>query len=247
MRRFTDYLLLFAAGLIGYGSLTLFVFFLFFGALHLTPPLTHEGGALLLDAVVSLAFFAQHSGMVRNSYRRWFCRFFPEPYDRAFYAISSGVVLLLVIVLWQGTSPLLVVNGFPRWLLRALFWSSIGGFVWGILALKSFDPCGLQPIICRLRDEVPVPPSFTLRGPYHWVRHPLYSFMILIIWSSPDVTADRLLFNLLWTAWIVAGAFLEERDLVDEFGDVYRQYQRQVPMLVPYRFAAARLGRRHET
>ncbi|MFO7695189.1 MAG: hypothetical protein R6V57_19050 [Vicinamibacterales bacterium] len=55
-------------------------------------------------------------------------------------------------------------------------------------------------------------------------------------------TADRLVMmaaglplSLLWSAWIVAGTLLEERDLVADFGDVYRRYQRQVPMLFPWR------------
>ena len=73
----------------------------------------------------------------------------------------------------------------------------------------------------------------TVAGPYRWVRHPLYLFMILMIWSCPDLASDRLLFNLLWTVWIVIGSYFEEIDLVVEFGDAYREYQKNVPMLVP--------------
>ncbi|MCK7479628.1 MAG: hypothetical protein M0C28_21625 [Candidatus Moduliflexus flocculans] len=54
----------------------------------------------------------------------------------------------------------------------------------------------------------------TITGPYRLVRHPLYLLSIVMIWSCPDLTTDRLLFNLLWTGWIVVGAYLEERDLV---------------------------------
>jgi protein-S-isoprenylcysteine O-methyltransferase Ste14 len=42
------------------------------------------------------------------------------------------------------------------------------------------------------------------------------------------------LFNLLFPGWIVAGTILEERDLVAAFGEPYRDYQRQVPMLLPF-------------
>jgi protein-S-isoprenylcysteine O-methyltransferase Ste14 len=45
---------------------------------------------------------------------------------------------------------------------------------------------------------------------------------------------DRLLFNLLWTIWIVIGSYFEEKDLIAEFGDAYREYQKRVPMLVPF-------------
>jgi protein-S-isoprenylcysteine O-methyltransferase Ste14 len=47
--------------------------------------------------------------------------------------------------------------------------------------------------------------------------------------------ADGLLLSVLWSAWMVAGTILEERDLVADLGDAYRRYQRQVPMLVPWR------------
>ena len=62
--------------------------------------------------------------------------------------------------------------------------------------------------------------------------------MLLMIWSYPVLTMDRLLFNVLWTIWIVIGSVLEERDLSADFGDAYREYQRKVPMLLPTRIPA---------
>jgi protein-S-isoprenylcysteine O-methyltransferase Ste14 len=92
-----------------------------------------------------------------------------------------------------------------------------------------------RPIMARLRgmDEPSV--QFMVRGPYRWVRHPLYSSAIILLWAWPHVTLDRLMFNVLWTAWIYVGTCLEERDLVQDFGDAYREYQRHTPMLVPWR------------
>ena len=71
------------------------------------------------------------------------------------------------------------------------------------------------------------------RGPFRYVRHPLYLFTLLLIWSTPRFSTDQLLFNVLWTTWIVVGTKLEERDLVADFGATYRQFQASVPMLVP--------------
>lgn len=50
------------------------------------------------------------------------------------------------------------------------------------------------------------------------------------------------LFNVLWTAWIIVGTRLEERDLVADFGPTYREFQASVPMLIPSPRAV--LGRR---
>jgi protein-S-isoprenylcysteine O-methyltransferase Ste14 len=59
--------------------------------------------------------------------------------------------------------------------------------------------------------------------------------MLVIIWSVPVVNSDRLLFNVVWTFWIVIGSYLEEKDLVAEFGEKYQFYQKTVPMLVPWK------------
>jgi protein-S-isoprenylcysteine O-methyltransferase Ste14 len=64
------------------------------------------------------------------------------------------------------------------------------------------------------------------------VRHPWYSGGIVIIWARPIDTAV-LVTNLVLTVYFVIGAVLEERKLVAEFGEEYREYQERVPMLVP--------------
>lgn len=202
-----------------------------------------ERDILLWDAFLSLLFFLQHSGMVRRSFKERLARFIPPLYHGAIYAIGSGIALAIVAVFWQRT--------------ETFFWSLEGAlhvgsvictilafalFGWGVFALHSFDILGVGPIRARLRGTPHQPGPFVVRGPYRWVRHPLYSAILVLFWVNPAMTSDRLLFNVLWTAWIVLGTVLEERDLVREFGDVYRRYKRKVPMLVPWRRPAAEIS-----
>lgn len=190
---------------------------------------------LLWDSALSIFFFIQHSGMIRRAFRGRFERVAPPYVHAAVYSIVSGVALLLVLSLWQR-SPVAIWTVTPpfSWLFRFGFALAIVGFVAGIRALRGFDGFGLRPIRDRARGRTRPPESLTFRGPYRWVRHPLYTCVLLMIWSCPEVTADRLLFNLLWTAWIVVGTILEEKDLVREYGHDYVRYRSTVPMLIPW-------------
>jgi protein-S-isoprenylcysteine O-methyltransferase Ste14 len=192
--------------------------------------------ALGFDALLSLAFFLQHSGMVRRSFRLWLARFTPARYGGAIYAMASGIVLTLVALLWQPSAVrVFSVSGTGAGLMRAAAVAALVVAAWGFRALRSADLFGCRAIESHLRGLPEPKTPFVVRWPYRWVRHPLYACALVVIWSNPEMTADRLLFAVLWSAWILAGTIWEERDLRVEFGEAYREYQQRVPMLIPWR------------
>lgn len=228
-----DRIVMILSVLLGGGSLLLLASM---GSIQYVDLGFEDSTALAWDALLSFAFFLQHSGMVRKSFRARMGGVVPLRYHGAVYSIASGVVLIIIALLWQKSgSQLFALEGLVLWIARACSLLAILIFVWGIRALGSFDAFGLRPIRSHMRGQSDHPLPFAVRGPYLWVRHPLYFAVLVLIWASPVLTTDRLLFNLLWTAWIVAGTLLEERDLVASFGGVYRDYQRSVPMLIPWR------------
>jgi protein-S-isoprenylcysteine O-methyltransferase Ste14 len=192
-------------------------------------------GGLLLDTLLCLLFFVQHSIMVRRRFRLWLTRTVRADFHGALYAAASGSCLMILVGLWQPIGPAWWnPEGALRWALMALFLAAGAGAWWGSRSLGEFDALGVKPAMQAFDGEKPMAATpFAVRGPYRWVRHPLYLFSLVIIWSGPVFTADRLLHNGLWTVWIVIGATMEERDLVGCFGDAYRTYQKTVPMLLP--------------
>ena len=222
--------------LLGGGSLLLLVVFLLVGSFTLLELDLSLPAALVLDGVLCLAFFMQHSGMVRHSFQRRFAAVTSRHYRNAVYAIASGVVLLALLLLWQRTEPVVIsMQGVWRWCLHAALLAALGGFLWGVRSLGAFDALGIQPVLNQIGNKPSDAMPLAVRGAYRWVRHPLYTSSLLLIWSQPDLTYDRLLFNITWTIWIIIGAMLEERDLLANFGEAYAAYQRKVPMLVPWR------------
>jgi protein-S-isoprenylcysteine O-methyltransferase Ste14 len=229
--------ILVVAGVIGFVSYLSFMFFLYNGSFDWIKLNLGESETLMLNGGLCLVFFLQHSGMIRRSFRKSLSSFIPTCYQGAIYTLSSGITLLLFIAFWQSSGTiLLAANGLLQYILRLLFFLAILGMLWGLYALSAIDIFGLNPILKHIAAMPIQEGSFTVRGPYRWVRHPLYLFMIVLFWCYPILTTDRLLFNILWTTWVVVGTVLEERDLLSDFGDAYRDYQAKVPMLFPKGF-----------
>jgi protein-S-isoprenylcysteine O-methyltransferase Ste14 len=217
-------------------ALGLFGLFLLFGGFDLVRPSIPEAARLLINMLLSLLFFVQHSWMARRSFRQRAVRWVRPEYDKSAYALVSSLAVMPMLLLWQG--PMTMVwsaEGPLRWAFRGLF--VVGALLmgWAGWSMAGDDPVGWRSVRRRSIVRGPDEPELALTGPYQWVRHPQYLATLLMIWSCPELTIDRIEFDVLWTAWILLAAGWEEQNLVERYGEAYRAYRRRVGMLLPHR------------
>lgn len=80
-------------------------------------------------------------------------------------------------------------------------------------------------------------------GPFAYVRHPLYSTLVMTIPPLAVVWLSDLLFLVPWILILVIShplVRLEERGLIAAFGQDYERYRRYVPALLPYKGAGGK-------
>jgi methanethiol S-methyltransferase len=198
--------------------------------------------ALAVDLVLLLVFALQHSVMARPAFKRWWTRLIPEPAERSTYVLASSLALIALFVFWRPLGGVVwsVQSPVGAFLLYVAF-----AFGWLLLLVSTFcinhfDLFGLRQVWLYFTGKPYTALAFKTPGPYRFVRHPIYVGWLFAFWATPTMTLTHFVFALATTAYILIAIQFEERDLVGEFGDTYRDYRRQVPGLVPFTRGRAR-------
>jgi protein-S-isoprenylcysteine O-methyltransferase Ste14 len=192
--------------------------------------------ALVINALVLGLFAVQHSVMARPAFKKAWTKIVPEPIERSTYVLATNLALIVIFYFWRPMGDVIwdiTDNDLAR---RALIGASFLG--WGIaliatLLINHFDLFGLRQIWYALQDKERPPLTFGTPAFYKVVRHPLYFGFTIAFWATPIMTVGHLVFSIATTGYILVGIQLEERDLINAHGEVYRGYKRRVAMLIP--------------
>lgn len=198
-----------------------------------SPPMT----AAIIDLGLMALFAVQHSVMARQGFKRWWTKLVPPFMERSTYVLASSVVLALLLSQWR---PIPVVVWWVRDPGLGMFLLSLQLAGWLIAGLSTFlishfELFGLSQVVRNLMRRTPEPGKFRTPFFYRFVRHPLYLGFAIAFWATPIMSVGHLLFAVATTAYIFVGIALEERDLIQVFGDEYRRYRARVPMLFPWK------------
>lgn len=192
--------------------------------------------ALVVDIALMSLFAIQHSVMARPQFKRVWTKVVPQSLERSTYVLLASLALILLFWLWRPMPTIVWQITDPD---GAMAVSGLFGFGWLLVLLSTFminhfHLFGLEQATWVLAGRKVDDPVFETPMLYRYVRHPIYLGFIIAFWATPTMTLGHLLFAGVTTAYIFVGIALEERDLIEAFGDEYRHYREKVAMLVPF-------------
>lgn len=158
---------------------------------------------------------------------------------RLFYNIFSLITFLLLVIYVQEPRGefLFSWSGYLAYLRPVLLAFSAYLFIAGAKNYDKAQFLGLSQILKQLTGKgISASGKLNISGILAWTRHPWYLATLMLIWSySPDLYMSGLIINIILSAYVIIGMLLEEKKLEAEFGEVYRNYQKSVPILIPYK------------
>jgi protein-S-isoprenylcysteine O-methyltransferase Ste14 len=189
----------------------------------------------LLILLAALAWGVLHSLLATwGAKKRLLHPFSPSAHRgyRLFYNVVAGLTLLPVLALLALLPDRTLYTVPAPWVTVFILGQLIAAIalVVGLLQTGVWSFLGLRQLVHPAGEA---PAELVTSGLYRWVRLPLYTAGLALIWLTPLMTLNLLALNLGFTVYILIGVRYEERKLRREFGQPYADYCARTPMLIP--------------
>lgn len=190
--------------------------------------------ALLTNVLLIVLFSVQHTVMARPQFKKRLAKILPVPLERSTYVLATALVIFTMLLFWRPMTDIIwsVEDPTLRTAISTFFW---GGWLISFLATQMIDGMHLMGVKQSFGSDNPESGVKKFVTPYFYklVRHPIQTGVIIAMLATPDMTTGRAVLAAGMIAYIFIGLYYEERDLVAEFGDTYRDYKSRVPALLP--------------
>lgn len=218
-----------------------FVYFIGFVGNFFVPisvdvgPVAPLAQAVAIDVLLVALFAVQHTIMARTGFKLWVTKIIPQPAERSTFVLFATSLLALLMVLWKPI-PAVLWDVSGGTLGNVLIGVSLVGWVillWSTFLINHFDLFGLRQVVLCFQGKDYEPVKFDMPVLYRYVRHPMYVGLFIALWATPTMTVGHLVLAGSMTFYTLIGIRFEERSLAKLHGDDYREYQRQVSMIIP--------------
>lgn len=187
------------------------------------------GGSFLRSITWNVALFTlfalHHSVFAREGARRWVQKIFPPSLERAFYVWVASLLFIGVCAWWRPVPGVAwAAEGGMLWALRLVQAMGVWLTLRSAMILDVLELSGVRQVEQRPAAVM----EFRTRGPYGWVRHPIYTGWFLMVLAASPMTMTRLVFAAVSCAYLVAAIPFEERSLRAASAGGYDAYAAQV-------------------
>jgi protein-S-isoprenylcysteine O-methyltransferase Ste14 len=186
-----------------------------------------------LLAIFWLLFSLFHSVFASEKCKRFIESVMKKKYKyyRILYSLFAFISLSAIVVYHLSINTIILWNVQAVEVIISIAGIITGGFVMIFFAKKFFfELSGADVFMETKRSETLIKESL-----YNYVRHPLYTATLLLIWSifflHPSL--NNLISGLCITIYTIIGIHFEEKKLISNFGESYIQYRSETPMLIP--------------
>jgi len=180
-----------------------------------------------------------HSYLISISFTKYITRLLKNYYAfyRLFYVSISLVLLIPLINYTNQIDRAIIISYDSPWpVIRYIFmYGSLLLFFWAFFfSYDSLSFFGIRQILnFKKNKEKNSTADIKLNGLLGIIRHPMYLALIIYLWCQTFRVVD-IIVNIILTTYVIIGTILEEKKLILEFGEAYKRYQKQVPMLIPF-------------
>lgn len=213
------------------GALLFLTSLAYFVAVYLTsfgvPPLeaVDTVAVVTFDVTLFTLFAVHHSLFARGPIRRWVAETVAPELERSVYVWVASLLFIAVCAWWRPIEGVVwhaAEDGVAIWVLRGLQAAGVVLTLGSAIILDFRELAGL-----RVRTSE-TPTEFSTRGPYGWVRHPIYAGWFLFVWAASPMTMTRLIFALTSCLYLLVAIPLEERTVRASSGGAYERYMSRV-------------------
>jgi protein-S-isoprenylcysteine O-methyltransferase Ste14 len=189
--------------------------------------------SILYISLSLLLWGAAHSFLASLSFKDLLAAVVGKPLMRGYrfsYNVFSLLTFLPVLYLAATlpNAPLYVV---PAPISNVMTIGQGVGVILLIIGVLNTDTLSFIGLSQFFPEEKPA--ALVTSGLYRFVRHPLYTAGLMMLWLSPNVSVNSFTLYVGATIYILVGAYFEERKLLREFGQSYAEYKSKTPMLIP--------------